>query len=93
MADYVIKRICSEAKSKPAATKSMWGKNPNYFKLHMLHSHLEIPIRFLEVPNKNRSSFCKAQTALSPLVNIKFANCVRGKTMRGKRIRKREHKF
>lgn len=57
MTDYVTKRISSEAKAKIAVTEYMWGKNPNYFKLHMLHSHLEIPIRFLEVPNKNRSSF------------------------------------
>lgn len=56
MTDYVI-RISSEAKAKIAVTECMWGKNPNYFKLHMLHSHLEIPIMFSEVPNKNRSSF------------------------------------
>lgn len=27
--------------------------------LKMLHSHLEIPVRFLEVPNNDRSSFAR----------------------------------
>lgn len=62
MTDYVIKRICSEAKSKRAATKSMLGKKSNYFKLHMLHSHLEIPDSFLERPNKTRSSLDSTQS-------------------------------
>lgn len=57
MTHYVIKRISSEAKAKIAVTEHTWGKNSNYLKLHMLHSHLEIPIRFLEVPNKNKTSF------------------------------------
>lgn len=60
MTDYEIKIICSEAKSKSTTAKntSEEKKNPqNYFKLQMLHSHVETPIRFSEVPNNNRSSF------------------------------------
>lgn len=62
MTDCEIKIICTEAKLKSTTAKNTWEekkkKNPqNYFKLQMLHSHVEILIRFSEVPNNNRSSF------------------------------------